>query len=179
MVLMGSSNIGRISPFIPQSRIFIFSYSDFLVNEITEDGVVIHLTDLSCPEFDGNKSVSLTVKTISGPNWHSTDLNFFRMSHSMKRWSNDWKVSLKRGIKMLSQSLRVRKRIYEWSRHPISMFIDNFTKEQRTSIHHFVRSINVNLKSELVNNSIEVTYLREWVFWSSISILSFFSVSSC
>ena len=89
MVLMELLNIGKISPFVIQSRIFIFSYSDFLVNEITEDGVVIHLTDLSCPEFEGNKSVSLTVKTISGSNQRPTDLNFCRMSHSMKRLSND------------------------------------------------------------------------------------------
>ncbi|CAF5193122.1 unnamed protein product, partial [Rotaria magnacalcarata] len=36
--------------------------------------------------------------------------------------------------------------------------LDDLTKEQRTSIHHFVRSININLKSELVNGSIQVTY---------------------
>jgi hypothetical protein len=38
---------------------------------------------------------------------------------------------------------------------------ENSTKEQRTSIHHFIRSIDMNLKSELINNSIQVTYQRE------------------
>jgi len=40
-------------------------------------------------------------------------------------------------------------------------FSDSLTKEQRTSIHHFVRSIDINLKSELINGSIQVTYQRE------------------
>jgi hypothetical protein len=41
------------------------------------------------------------------------------------------------------------------------LFSDSLTKEQRTSIHHFVRSIDINLKSELINGSIQVTYQRE------------------
>ncbi|CAF5186772.1 unnamed protein product, partial [Rotaria magnacalcarata] len=40
-----------------------YRYSDFLVNEISSDGVVIHLTDLSCPDFGQNKS-NLTTVTI-------------------------------------------------------------------------------------------------------------------
>jgi len=35
------------------------------------------------------------------------------------------------------------------------------TKDQRTSVHHFVRSIDMNLKSELVQNVIQVVYQRE------------------
>lgn len=66
MVLMVSSNIGKISSCLVQSAIIRFSYSDFLVNEITEDGVVVHLTDLSCPDFDGNKSITLTVEILRG-----------------------------------------------------------------------------------------------------------------
>lgn len=41
---------------------YSYSYSDFLVNEISIDGSIVRLTDLSCPDFDQHKSVSLTVK---------------------------------------------------------------------------------------------------------------------
>ncbi|CAF4811277.1 unnamed protein product, partial [Rotaria magnacalcarata] len=96
---------------------------DFLVNEISSDGVVIHLTDLSCPDFGQNKSNLTTNVPLS--------------DEVIDR------------LKALSQT---------HGKDLISIPVDDLTKEQRTSIHHFVRSININLKSELVNGSIQVTY---------------------
>ncbi|CAF3325321.1 unnamed protein product [Rotaria socialis] len=100
-----------------------YRYSDFLVNEISSDGVVIHLTDLSCPDFGQNKSNLTTNVPLS--------------DEVIDR------------LKALSQT---------HGKDLISIPVDDLTKEQRTSIHHFVRSININLKSELVNGSIQVTY---------------------
>ena len=42
----------------------IDSYSDFLVNEISTDGSIVHLTDLSCPDFDQSKSTPLIVSLL-------------------------------------------------------------------------------------------------------------------
>ncbi|CAF4575167.1 unnamed protein product [Rotaria sp. Silwood1] len=100
-----------------------YRYSDFLVNEISSDGTVIHLTDLSCPDFNENKSNSLTNVPIS--------------EEIIDR------------LKTLSKT---------HDKDIISIPTNDLTKEQRTSIHHFVRSIDINLKSELINSSIQVTY---------------------
>ncbi|CAF2479447.1 unnamed protein product [Rotaria sp. Silwood2] len=100
-----------------------YRYSDFLVNEISFDGSIIHLTDLSCPDFDQKKSSSLTNVPIS--------------------------EDIIERLKTLSKT---------HDKDLISIPTDDLTKEQRTSIHHFVRSIDINLKSELINGSIQVTY---------------------
>ncbi|UJR33304.1 hypothetical protein I4U23_020754 [Adineta vaga] len=100
-----------------------YRYSDFLVNEISSNGTVIHLTDLSCPEYDQHNS--------------SPSIDIPLNEEIINR------------LKTLSKT---------HDKDIISIPVDNLTKEQRTAIHHFVRSIDVNLKSELINNSIQVTY---------------------
>jgi tRNA pseudouridine13 synthase len=100
-----------------------YRYSDFLVNEISSDGSIVHLTDLSCPEFDQNKPNSLTDVPLS--------------------------EEIIESLKTLSKT---------HGNNLISIPVDSLTKEQRTSIHHFVRSVDINLKSELINNSIQITY---------------------
>lgn len=62
--------------------------------------------------------------------------------------------------KILFQFLLVRKTM-QMSCVSISYLKDNLTKEERTSIHQFVRSVDVNLKSELVNGAIQVVYQRK------------------
>ncbi len=57
--------------------------------------------------------------------------------------------------------MRKRKSKLNKTKNILFPFSDNLTKEQRTSIHHFVRSIDINLKSELINGSIQVTYQRK------------------
>ncbi|CAF3503976.1 unnamed protein product [Adineta steineri] len=100
-----------------------YRYSDFLVNEISTNGSIVHLTDVSCPEFDSHKPTSLIDVPID-------EETIDRMKTLSKTHDKD----------------------------TISIPADNLTKEQRTSIHHFVRSIDINLKSELINNSIQITY---------------------
>lgn len=61
MVSMVSSNIGKNILYTCLIVSSVYSYSDFLVNEISSDGTIVRLTDLSCPDYNQNKTVPLTV----------------------------------------------------------------------------------------------------------------------
>lgn len=100
-----------------------YRYSDFLVNEISTDGKIVRLTDLSCPDYSQTKSNSTSNIELDD--------------------------DIIEKLKTLSETR---------NKDIVSIPVENFTKDQRTSVHHFVRSIDMNLKSELTQNVIQVTY---------------------
>lgn len=64
-----------------------YRYSDFLVNEISSDGSIVHLTDLSCPDFTPNKPSSSTVRLMACAS--ILHLSLCRTLRSMKKSSKN------------------------------------------------------------------------------------------
>lgn len=136
-------------------------YSDFLVNEISAEGNVVHLTDLSCPDYNKNKSNPSTVRRMIQLFACGVVRVFQKVSLSDEVIEQLKNLSTTRSTDRVVIPVGKRSVFDHFIDPNRSICVDNLSKEERTSIHHFVRSIDMNLKSELVNGSIEVIYQCE------------------